>query len=192
MKTKLISLATMLLIFSTSFSQGLNFGIKGGASINKITGKSFKDEFTYGYHLGGFVTIGLGKKFSVQPEVLFNQVNTDTSSNFSSVYHFNRINDIKLKYLTIPILLNYNVSNLLALQAGPQFGILIDQNKNLLQNGGDAFKNGDFSMVGGLQLSLLKFRVYGRYVIGLSDINNISNQEKWKGQSIQLGVGIGI
>ena len=192
MKTKLISLATMLLIFSTSFSQGLNFGIKGGASINKITGKSFKDEFTYGYHLGGFVTIGLGKKFSVQPEVLFNQVNTDTSSNFSSVYHFNRINDIKLKYLTIPILLNYNVSNLLALQAGPQFGILIDQNKNLLQNGGDAFKNGDFSMVGGLQLSLLKFRIYGRYVIGLSDINNISNQEKWKGQSIQLGVGIGI
>ncbi len=192
MKTKLISLATMLLIFSTSFSQGLNFGIKGGASINKITGKSFKDEFTYGYHLGGFVTVGLGKKFSVQPEVLFNQVSADTSSSFSSLYQFNKINNIKLNYLTIPILLNYNVSNLFALQAGPQFGILMDQNKNLLQNGGDAFKKGDFSMVGGLQLNLLKFRVYGRYVIGLSDINNIGDQDKWKSQSIQLGVGIAL
>ena len=72
MKVKLISLAAMLLIFSSSFSQGINIGIKGGASINKIDGRSFKDEFTYGYHLGAFVSIGLGKKFAIQPEVLFN------------------------------------------------------------------------------------------------------------------------
>jgi hypothetical protein len=192
MKLKLISLAAMLLILSTSFSQGFNIGIKGGASINKITGQSFKDEFTYGYHLGGFATIGLSKKFAIQPEVLFNQFKTDTSSSFSSLYQFNKVKDIKLNYLSIPILLNYNVSNILALQAGPQFGILIDQSKNLLQNGQDAFKSGDFSMLGGLQLKLLKFRVYGRYAIGLSDINNITNSDKWKSQSIQLGVGLSL
>ncbi len=192
MKTKLISLATALLIFSASFSQGLSVGIKGGASINKITGQSFKDEFTYGYHLGGFATIGLGKKLSIQPEVLFNQFKADTSSNFSSVYHFNTINHVKLSYLTIPILLNYNFDKMVALQVGPQFGILMDKNKNLLQNGQDAFKSGDFSMIGGLQLKLLNFRVYGRYVVGLSDISNIANSDKWKSQSIQLGVGIGI
>lgn len=191
MNRKLISLAAALLIFSTSFSQ-VHFGIKGGASINKITGKSFKDEFTYGYHLGGYATIGLGEKFSLQPEVLFNQINTDTSSSFSSVYQFNKINNIQLKYLSIPLLLNYNVSNLLALQAGPQFGILIDQNKNLLQNGADAFKKGDFSMVGGLQLKLSNFRIYGRYAVGLSDISNIANRDEWKSQSIQLGIGIGL
>src|SRR5688500_11051526 len=163
MKTKLIAFTGILLIFSlTSFSQGLNFGVKGGASINKMTGKSFKEEFTYGYHVGGFVTIGLGKKLSLQPEVLFNQVNIDTSSSFSSIYQFNKINNIKLSYLSIPLLLNYNVSNILALQAGPQFGVIMDQDKNILQNGEQAFKNGDFSMIGGLQLKLLKFRVYGR------------------------------
>jgi len=138
MKLKLISLAASLLIFLSSFSQTFNIGIKGGASINKIDGSSFKDEFTYGYHLGGFATIGLSKKFAIQPEVLFNQFKTDTSLSFSSVYHFNNVSDIKLNYLSIPILLNYNVSNILALQAGPQFGILLDQNKNLLQNGQDA------------------------------------------------------
>ena len=75
---------------------------------------------------------------------------------------------------------------------GPQFGILLDKNKNALQNGGEAFKNGDLSMLGGVQLKLLKFRVYGRYAIGLSDLNSIGNSDKWKSQSIQLGVGIAL
>lgn len=193
MKTKLISLAVMLSLCSVSFSQGLTFGIKGGATINKLTGKSFKEEFSFGYHVGGFATIGLGKKLSIQPEVLFNQVNIDTASNYSAVSpNFNRVKDVKLKYLSIPILLNYNLSNLFALQVGPQFGVLIDQNKDLLQNGEDAFKKGDFSMVGGVQLKLLKFRVYGRYVIGLNDISDVQNSGKWNSQSIQLGLGIAL
>jgi len=192
MKTKLISIALLLFIGSSAFSQSLSFGIKGGANLGKISGQSFKNEFTLGYHVGGFVTIGLGKKFAIQPEVLFNQVNVDTSSSFSQVYQFNHINKIQLKYLSIPIILNYNLSNLFALQVGPQFGILMDQNKNLLQNGQDAFKNGDFSMLGGIQLKLLKFRIYGRYVIGLNDISNITNSDKWKNQTVQLGVGIAL
>ena len=190
MKTKFISLACMLIICSVSFSQGLTFGIKGGATLNKLTGKSFKEEFSFGYHAGVFATLGMGGKLSLQPEVLLNQVNTDTATSFSSVYHFK--SNIQLKYLTIPILLNYNLSNLFALQVGPQFGILLDKNKNALQNGQAAFKNGDFSMLGGIQLKLLKFRVYGRYAIGLSDISNITNSDKWKSQSVQLGVGIAL
>ena len=192
MKTMLLSLATMLLFISVSHAQKFTIGVKGGVSINKMTGKSFKEEFTYGYHVGGSATIGLGKKFAIQPEVLFNQINTDTSSQFSSIYQFNHINNIKLSYLSIPLILNYNVSNLVALQVGPQFGILLDQNKNLLQNGGEAFKKGDFAMLGGLQLNILKFRVYGRYVIGLNNLDNIGNKDEWKSQSIQLGLGINL
>jgi len=190
MKTKLILFFLMLFIYSISFSQGLTFGIKGGASINKLTGKSFKQEFSFGYHVGAFATLGMGGKLSLQPEVLLNQVNTDTATNFNAVYHFGK--KIELKYLSIPILLNYNLSNILVLQAGPQFGILLDKSKNALQNGSDAFKYGDFSLAGGIQLKLLKFRAYGRYVIGLSDISNVVNSEKWKSQSIQLGVGIAL
>ena len=191
MKTKLILLPILLFTFSFGFSQ-ITIGVKGGTSINKISGQSFNNQFTYGYHLGAFATVNLGRRLSIQPEVLFNQVNTDTSSNFSSVYQFNHISKIQLKYLSIPILLNYNISNLLALQVGPQFGILMDQNKDLLKNGGEAFKKGDFSMVGGAQLKLLKFRIYGRYIVGLNDLSNIGSQDKWKSQGFQLGVGIAL
>lgn len=193
MKTKSLLLAILLVISTLTFSQGLNFGIKGGATMNKLSGKSFKEEFSFGYHLGAFATLGLGKKFSIQPEVLFNQVNVDTASNFSAVSpNFNKVKDVQLKYLTIPVVLNYNLSNLFSLQLGPQFGVLIDQDKNLMQNGQDAFKKGDFSMVGGIQLKLLKFRVYGRYVVGLNDISDAPNSGEWKSQSIQLGVGIAL
>lgn len=193
MKTKFFSLAIMLFICSVSFSQGLTFGIKGGASINKLTGKSFKEEFSFGYHVGAFATLGMGKKLSLQPELLFNQIDVDTASNFSAVSpNLSRVKNIQLKYLSIPVLINYKLSNLFALQVGPQFGILIDQNENLWQNSQDAFKKGDLSMIGGLQVKLLKFRVYGRYVIGLSDISDVPNSGKWKSQSIQLGVGVAL
>jgi len=193
MKLKLLSLAIVALVSTSAFSQSFKIGFKGGANINKLSGQSFKENFSFGYQLGGFVELGLGKKFAIQPEVLFNQFKTDTSSTFSSIYpSFNKVKNIKLNYLSIPILLNYNVANILTLQAGPQFGILMDQNKKLLQNGQDAFKSGDFAMLGGVQLKLLKFRIYGRYAIGLTDINNITNSDKWKSQSFQLGVGISL
>jgi hypothetical protein len=191
MKTKLLSIVVLLFISSSLFSQGLAFGIKGGANLGKIDGQSFKNEFTLGYHVGAFATIG-GKKWAIQPEVLFSQVNLDTATNFSQVYQFNNVSKIQLKHLTIPIMLNYNLSNLLTIQAGPQFGILLDQNKNLVQNGKDAFKSGDFSLAAGLQLNLLKFRVYGRFVGGVTDLNNIKSNDTWKVQAIQLGIGIAL
>jgi hypothetical protein len=191
MKTKLLSIVVLLFISSSLFSQGLTFGIKGGANLGKIDGQSFKNEFTLGYHVGAFATIG-GKKWAIQPEVLLSQVNADTATSFNQVYQFNKVSKIQLKYLTIPIMLNYNLSNLLTIQAGPQFGILLDQNKNLVQNGKDAFKSGDFSLGAGLQLNLLKFRVYGRFVGGVTDLNNIKSDDTWKVQAIQLGVGIAL
>jgi hypothetical protein len=78
------------------------------------------------------------------------------------------------------------------LQAGPAFSILLDQSKSFLQNGGDAFKKGDFSMIGGAQVRISKIYLSGRYVIGLANINDIDNQDKWKSQAIQLSVGLSL
>lgn len=191
MKIKISTLMIIAIIATTSlFAQGFKIGIKGGADINKITGKSFKDQFSFGYHLGGFAEIGLTSRFGIQPEVLFSQVTADTSSSFSQIYQFNNVSEIKLSYLKIPILLNYMPNKFVSLQAGPQYGILIDQNKNLLKNGADAFGSGQFSMLGGLQLNISKIRLYGRYAVGLNNINDIDDQEKWKNQTVQLGVGL--
>jgi hypothetical protein len=192
MKTKLLLTAVISFISISAFSQGFKIGAKGGVTMNKITGQTFKEKFTYGYHVGGFATIGLGGKFAIQPEVLFNQVNVDTSDKFSEVYQFNKLNKVQLQYLSIPLLLNFNANKLITLQAGPQFGILMNKNETLVQNGKDAFKGGDFSMLGGVQLKFSHLRVYGRYAIGLNNINDIDNKEKWTNQNVQLGIGLAL
>jgi hypothetical protein len=193
MKNKiLITVLVLSLSTSAALAQGFKIGVKGGADIHKVDGQAFKDKFSYGYHLGGFADIGLTKKFGIQPEVLFSQVNVDTSENFSDVYAFNSVSKVQLKYLKIPILLNYNPNPFVSLQLGPQFGVLIDQDQSMLKNGRDAFSKGDFSMLGGLQLNISKLKIYGRYAVGLSNINDIDNQDKWKNQTIQLGVGFAL
>jgi hypothetical protein len=192
MKTKLLLTAVISILSFTAFSQSFKIGIKGGATLNKLSGQTFKDEFSYGYHIGGFATIGLSKRFAIQPEVLFNQVNVDTSDKFSSVYQFEKLEKVQLKYLSIPILLNYNASKFLALQVGPQFGILTNKNNTFVENGRDAFKSGDFSMLGGVQIKISHLRIYGRYAVGLSNLNDIDDKEKWKSQSVQLGVGLAL
>ncbi len=190
MKTKLLILAILSITASATQAQKVHVGFKGGANINKLTGKSFDDQFSFGYHVGGFVSVGLGKKFAIQPEILFNQINVDTSSSYSTIYQFNKVDKVQLKYLSIPILLNFKPIKYLTLQAGPQFGILTNKSKTLVQNGKEAFKSGNLSMLAGVQVNISHLNVYARYAVGLSNLNDIDNKEKWKSQSIQLGVGL--
>lgn len=196
MKAKIfLSLFAALCVTSSLMAQ-FHIGIKGGANITKVDGKSFKNEFNYGYHVGGFAEIGIGQKFAIQPEVLFNQYSTTIDSNYNHVYE-NVFSSgqitAKLNYLSIPILLNYKLlGNFLVLQAGPQFSILMDQDKTLLQNGGKAFSDGDFSMLGGIQLKLSAIRITGRYMIGLNDINDIGNKDRWTSQGFQVSLGLAL
>jgi hypothetical protein len=195
MKTKLLTLIAALFLTQAVMAQ-FHIGAKAGANIIKVDGKSFKDEFRYGYHVGGFMEIGLGGKISLNPEVLLNQYSTTLDSNFNVIYQnvFNPAHQtsVKLNYLSIPLILNYKILGPISLQAGPQFGILLDKNKTLLQNGGNAFKSGDFSMVGGAQIKLSAIRITGRYVIGLNNINDIDDQDKWKSQGFQLSLGLAL
>jgi hypothetical protein len=195
MKAKFYVLVAGILLAQAAFAQ-FTVGIKGGTNITKVEGKAFRDEFKYGYHLGGFAEIGLGGRLGIQPEVLFNQYQTRVDSSFKNVYQnatdFSNYKDVKLNYLTIPILLNYKLGTILSLQAGPQFGILISQDKNLLENGKEAFKSGDFSLTGGAQINISKLRLTGRYFVGLNNISDVSDQNKWNNQGYQLSLGIAL
>jgi len=194
MKTKLVNLSVALLISQFMMAQ-FHIGVKAGANITKVDGKSFKEQFEYGYNAGGFAEIKLSDKFSFQPEVLFNQYTSTLDSSYKSIYENVITSDqskVKLNYLTIPLLLDYKFLGPIHLQAGPQFGILMNQDKNFLQNGEAAFKSGDFSMALGAQVKIAQFRFTGRYLIGLNNINDIDNQDKWTNQVIQLSVGIAL
>lgn len=190
MKYKSTLFLLMILSIASVNAQGFKFGVKGGADMHKLTGVSFNNQFSFGYHLGIFATVNVTSRFGIQPEVYFSQVNVDTSSNFSTVYQFNKITNVKLTYLNIPVLFNYSPIKFVTFQVGPQFGILVDKSKGLVSNGKQAFKGGDLSMDLGLQLNITKIRLYGRYVVGLNNINDLDNRDKWKNQTFHLGVGL--
>ncbi len=192
MKRIAILSAALLLGLSATRAQGVKLGVRFGSTLYKIDGQQFKDGFNFGYHLGGALEVMFSKKFGIQPEVLFNKSKTETASNLGSVAQGIRPSVVAdLNYLSIPVLLNIRPSGgPLVIQAGPQFGIMMSNGSTLVQNGQAAFKNGDLSLLGGLQLNLAMFRIYGRYGIGLSNLNDVSDQTKWKSQMAQLGVGI--
>ncbi len=190
MKNRLVILAISLLFISASAdAQSFHLGVKAGVDMNKINGKAFSENFTYGYQAGVFSEIGISKKISFQPEVIFSQVNVDTASGFKEVYDFDNVSKAKLSYVKIPLLLSFKPNPFVALQVGPQFSKLLDKNKTLVQNGSSVFKDGDFSLVAGMQLQVSKIRVYGRYAIGLDNLNDTGSPEKWKSQNVQLGLG---
>ena len=192
MRVSILLIASAFLISFHSNGQ-FHVGVKAGAIVTKVDGKSFKDEFKSGYMLGGFAEIKLSKKLYVQPELLINQYNTRLDTNYNNLVGniFNGLTSVKLDYLSIPILLNYRMGGgFISLQAGPQYGVLIDKNNSILQNTGNAFRNGDLSLLGGVQVKAGAFRINGRYFVGLSNINDITNDSKWKNQGFQLSVGL--
>lgn len=196
MKRPLLLLLILAAFSAGAYAQGVRLGIKAGANMFKIDGQGYSQGYNLGYHIGGFLQLNLSDKFGIQPEVIFSEANTRTASNFKDTYQefdsaFNN-HDIKLNYLSIPILANINLlgSKRLKLQVGPQFSILMNKSETLAQNGKDAFKGGDFSMIGGLWLDLpFGLDVSGRYIVGLSNMSDLTESNKWKNQAIQLGVG---
>lgn len=194
MKTKIFFLSILLVtIFAAgAHAQGLQLGIKGGTNIYKINNVAFDQQFRYGYSVGAFAEINFSKHLGIQPEVLWNEARTQTASNFNVVYQGASFENITLNYLSVPLLLNITPSKILTFQVGPQFGILVNQNDNLFDNGKNAFKKGDFSMLGGAQLNLAWLKIGARYFIGLSNINDLPQQDKWNNQGFQLYVGIRI
>jgi hypothetical protein len=190
MKKVLLSALAIIAFASVTLAQGFHIGAKAGANLGKIEGQSFSDGFKLGYQLGGFAEIDFTKGFGIQPEILFSQTNTTVTDEPLSGLKAGE--KIKLDYLSIPLLLRFNAGNLITFNVGPQFSILTNNHKTTLENTGDAFKDGDFAMVAGAQVNVGALRVYGRYNIGLNNLNAITDSDKWKHQQLQLGVGLKI
>jgi hypothetical protein len=192
---KQMVMVTMVLCFVAAEganAQGIKVGVKGGATVYKLDGISFKDKFLWGYHAGVTTELMWSKNWGIQPEFLFNQSNTQTGYSFDTLYRSinpGTLKDIKLNYLSIPILLSWRPSPFITFQAGPQFSVLMSKQRTLLQDGAEAFKAGNVSMLAGVQVNLLSFRIYGRYSWGLVNMNNIDDKDRWQSQGAQLGVG---
>jgi hypothetical protein len=188
-KIILSTLAVFSFVIITN-AQGFHLGLKGGVNLGKIDGQSFDQGFNAGFQLGAFAQIDFSKVLGIEPELLFNQTNTKYDTTLGQAFDISNAKNISLNYLSVPVLLRINASKLLTLNVGPQYSILMNNDQTLAQNVSNAFKSGDFAMVFGAQLNFGGINVYGRYNIGLSNISDLNNQDSWKSQQIQLGVGL--
>ena len=190
---KFILLATVFIAFAAKAQEKVNIGIKVGQNLTSVNSVAV-DRHTASYHGGVTFQIGLTDKISLVPEVLLSQTKLATNPNIMDVLGDNRYNPetYHLSYMMVPLLVQVKPFSSLLLQAGPQYGILIDQKKDGKENAQLAFKEGEFSFVGGAKVNLGGFFVYGRYVIGLQDISALQDQAKWKTTQWQLGIGMSL
>lgn len=174
----------------------IRFGVKGGVNINKIQGQSFKDGYNYNYQLGGFMQINFSRKFGLQPEVNFVQTSSEFTNDNGDIYddlfRDGSQKKAKLNYLEVPLLLNINVgpTKKVKLQIGPSYGALLNETVDSLKANGNIYKKSDFSAIGGLMIQLPLINLGARYKIGLSNINDIDNRQKWRNEAIQIFVGL--
>ena len=172
------------------------FGAKGGVNVNKISGQSYKEGFNFNFQAGVFLQFNFSNRFGLQPEVNFVQTSSEFSNDANDIY-----NDLflggsqkkaKLNFLEVPLLLNINVgeSKRVKLQIGPAYGGLLKQTVDSLKNNGNLYKNGEWAAIGGLWIQIPFVNLGARYKLGLTNLNDYDDRQKWKSQSIQIFVGI--
>jgi hypothetical protein len=193
MMKKFILLATILIAFTATAQEKINIGIKVGQNLTSVNSVAV-DRHTASYHGGITFQIGLTDKISLVPEVLLSQTKLSTNPNIMDVLGDNKYNPetYHLNYLMVPLLVQVKPFSTLLLQAGPQYGILLDQKKDGIENAQLAFQQGEFSFVGGAKVNLGGFFVYGRYLVGLQNINELQDQAKWRTTQWQLGIGMSL
>ena len=93
-------------------AQGFHLGIKAGANLASLNGRSFDDGFNWGFMAGAFTEFNLNSRWGIQPELLFSQTKTQTASDFSSIVNeatnvgLNN-QSVSLNYMSIPILVSW-------------------------------------------------------------------------------------
>lgn len=100
----------------------IRYGLKVGINFSNISEKEtgFDYRNRTGFHIGGLVQIPLSKKFFLQPELMY----STQGSNAEIPEEETRLK-MKMDYLTIPIMVKYNVFKRFNIEAGPQIGFLL-------------------------------------------------------------------
>jgi outer membrane immunogenic protein len=119
-----VGLATLivlcLMLPKRSFSQ-IEYGIKGGMNFATAVDKNFSTDFSVAtfFHAGTFLIVPTGKGFSAKAEILYSVKGTafPSSATLGS-------GTIQLKYLSLPLLVNYNFYRKFAVELGPELNNL--------------------------------------------------------------------
>jgi hypothetical protein len=190
---KYILLALLPIGLCAGAQEKFGIGVKVGQNFSSVNSVAV-DRHSASFHGGVAFQIGLTEKISLVPELLLSQTKLATNSSIALVFSDDNLKPetYHLNYLMIPLLVQVKPFSSLLLQAGPQYGILLDHKKDGIESAKLAFQQGEFSFVGGAKVNLGGFFVYGRYVVGLQNISELQYQAKWKTTQWQLGIGLSL
>ncbi|WP_297984491.1 porin family protein [uncultured Chryseobacterium sp.] len=202
---KKLFLGAAIAVSSLSFAQ--QFGIKGGMNVSSLSeDASLSDQASkIGFNAGVFMNAPLAENFSIQPEVLYNDLGskitrstTVNGNTYSADYARN------LGYISVPVMFQYNATPAFYLEAGPQFGFLVSANdkyksstngntnsSNIVALDKDAFNTFDFGLgLGAGYYFTPNVGLTARYVAGLTDIakDRPSGSDAVKNNVFQVGL----
>lgn len=103
-----------LFMGATAFSQNLDLGIKAGANFANISDVNDLSSKT-GFQAGIFAGIKFTDKVGIQADVLYSQQGAE--------FDYGKFD---LNYVNVPVVLKYYLVQGLNIQAGPQFGFILD------------------------------------------------------------------
>ena len=195
---KKLVLGAAIAMSSLTFAQ--QFGIKAGMNVSSLSKDAGLDDSKskIGFNAGLFMNAPLGQNFSIQPEILYNNLGDKVSyknlagNEYASVAR-------NLDYIAVPVMFQYNATPEFYLEAGPEFGFLVNakvKTDNSILNttttsslDTDAYK--DFNMGIGLGAGYYftpKIGLTARYVAGLTDVYSSNNGDKVKNNNFQVGL----
>lgn len=171
-------------------AQRLQLGLKAGANINNFTGANFDDarqNALVGFHGGLYASVFVGKHFAIQPEAMI-------STTGSKVEDAGQVENYKLTYVAVPVMIKFITNGGFFVEAGPQVGFKISEDVPD-QTIGQFAKNLDLAVAGGLGWQSKAGLGMGfRYVAGVSKVGDFDASTvnpNFKNGTIQIGLFYG-
>ena len=185
----LLFASSFTIVFSQKVSGGLRLGMNIANQTSTLNGLSFSADSKIGLMAGAYLTIMTSDKFGIQPELVYSQYGSSATINGRSASN-------NFNYLSLPVIIRYNVAEKLNLHAGPQLGMLLSATQTSGASSMDLIDqaNGfDFGVALGLGVDLGDFNLGARYYAGLSNIEKNSSTQgptvKTTNSTIQLFIG---
>ena len=200
MKSKLAFVTLLLLTLTAAHAyaqKSMEWGLKAGGNYFRVGGRSWDQSYRMSFSGGAYAEINYSKYFTLQPELLFNQVLAKTSSDFNLIYAGYQpvsFQLVSVDYISVPILLVYKPIPLISIIFGPQYSFAVAQTSGLLQadKSKNVFSRSDLALVFGGQLNLGKIKFGLRYQEGLNNVNAINSTDAWRTYGLQFYAGFQI
>ncbi|AJW61789.1 porin family protein [Elizabethkingia sp. HX WHF] len=204
---KKLFLGLGLLAGTFAFSQvGPKFGIKAGMNVSSISenGGLSDTKSKIGFNAGVFLNAPLSSNFSIQPEVIYNDLGSKVTFGRDNQNSYST----NLGYISVPVMFQFNATQQFYLEAGPEFSFLVSA-KNKLKDGNGNVSVDDWTKTATDNLNTFNFGlgvglgfnitpnlgINARYVAGLTNIGKTDNPigysySKSKNNVFQVGLGL--